>query len=219
VITFFVLKDRELIKKLAVRLAPNERRSNVVAMGARGWETLGGYLRGVALLGITEAIVIGSAVWLVGGNLAAAVVVVTLLGAFIPIVGAIVAGVVAVLVTLVTAGLTPALIVAAVALAVQQLDNELLAPWIYGKSLAAAPAGHPARHHRRHDPVRLRRSAARRALDRRHPQRDRRGPQPDDRAHRRTGRARVGRAGAARLTYDTRPDLFGHQPPRVIASP
>jgi putative heme transporter len=139
VITFFLLKDRELIKKLAVRLAPNERRSNVVAMGARGWETLGGYLRGVALLGITEAIVIGSAVWLVGGNLAAAVVVVTLLGAFIPIVGAIFAGVVAVLVTLVTAGLTPALIVAAVALAVQQLDNELLAPWIYGKSLQLHP--------------------------------------------------------------------------------
>jgi predicted PurR-regulated permease PerM len=139
VITFFLLKDRTTIKRFVVRLAPNGRRSDLVAMGARGWETLGGYLRGVALLGITEAIVIGGAVWLVGGNLAAAVVVVTLLGAFVPIVGAIIAGIVAVLVTLVTAGLTPALIVAAVALVVQQLDNELLAPWIYGKSLQLHP--------------------------------------------------------------------------------
>jgi predicted PurR-regulated permease PerM len=139
VITFFLLKDRNLMKRLALRMAPRERRPDVAAMGARAWDTLGGYLRGVALLGITEAIVIGGAVWLVGGNLAAAVVVVTLIGAFIPIVGAIAAGLVAVLVTLVTAGLTPALIVAAVALVVQQLDNELLAPWIYGKSLQLHP--------------------------------------------------------------------------------
>lgn len=139
VITFFFLKDRDLIRRLAARMLPKERRSDIQAMGVRSWATLGGYLRGVALLGITEAIVIGIAVWLVGGNLVAAVVVVTLLGAFVPIVGAIVGGVVAVLVTLVTAGLTPALIVAGVALAVQQLDNELLAPWIYGKSLKLHP--------------------------------------------------------------------------------
>jgi predicted PurR-regulated permease PerM len=139
VITFFLLKDRALMKRLVLRMAPRKRRPDVAAMGARAWDTLGGYLRGVALLGITEAIVIGGAVWLVGGNLAGAVVVVTILGAFVPIVGAIATGIIAVLVTLVTAGLTPALIVAAVALVVQQLDNELLAPWIYGKSLQLHP--------------------------------------------------------------------------------
>lgn len=139
VITFFFLKDRDLIRRLAGRMLPMERRPDIQAMGVRSWATLGGYLRGVALLGITEAIIIGFAVWIVGGNLVAAVVVVTLLGAFVPIVGAIVSGGIAVLVTLVTAGLTPALIVAGVAVAVQQLDNELLAPWIYGKSLALHP--------------------------------------------------------------------------------
>jgi predicted PurR-regulated permease PerM len=139
VITFFVLKDRDMMRRLFLRMAPERRRPDAHALGVRAWATLGGYLRGVALLGIVEATVIGGAVWIVGGNLAGAVVVVTLLGAFVPIVGAIVAGVIAVLVTLVTAGLTPALIVAAVALVVQQLDNELLAPWIYGKSLALHP--------------------------------------------------------------------------------
>ena len=44
------------------------------------------------------------------------------------------------LVALVTAGPVPALIVAAVAIIVQQLDNDLLAPWIYGKSLSLHPA-------------------------------------------------------------------------------
>jgi predicted PurR-regulated permease PerM len=139
VITFFLVKDRRIIRGLAVDAAPDEQRSNVRALGRRAWETLGGYLRGVALLGVVEATIIGVSVWLVGGSLVAAVVVVTLLGAFVPIVGAIVAGVIAVLVTLVTAGTTPALIVAVVAVVVQQLDNELLAPYIYGKSLQLHP--------------------------------------------------------------------------------
>jgi predicted PurR-regulated permease PerM len=64
---------------------------------------------------------------------------ITFLGAFVPIVGAITAGAIAVLVTLATAGTVPALIVAGVALAVQQLDNDLLAPVIYGRSLQLHP--------------------------------------------------------------------------------
>lgn len=91
------------------------------------------------MLGIVEAMIIGAAVWIVGGRLVAAIVVVTLLGAFVPIVGAVVAGIIAVLVTLVTAGTTPAIIVAVVAIVVQQLDNDVLAPVIYGRSLQLHP--------------------------------------------------------------------------------
>ena len=65
--------------------------------------------------------------------------VLTFLAAFVPIVGAVAAGVAAVLVALVTAGTVPALIVAAVALVVQQLDNELLAPLIYGRAVQLHP--------------------------------------------------------------------------------
>ena len=53
--------------------------------------------------------------------------------------GAVAAGVIAVLVTLAAGGVVPALIVGVVALLVQQLDNDLLAPWIYGKSLELHP--------------------------------------------------------------------------------
>jgi predicted PurR-regulated permease PerM len=63
----------------------------------------------------------------------------TFLAAFVPILGAIVAGIVAVLVALVTGGVTTAVIVGIVALAVQQLDNDVLAPWVYGRSLALHP--------------------------------------------------------------------------------
>jgi len=133
------MKDRDTFIGLGLRTVRPDRRPTLRALGERAWRTLGGYLRGVALLGIVEAAIIGAAVWLVGGNLVAAVIVVTLLGAFVPIVGAVIAGVVAVLVTLVTAGPTPALIIAVVAIVVQQLDNDLLAPVIYGRSLQLHP--------------------------------------------------------------------------------
>jgi predicted PurR-regulated permease PerM len=139
IVTFFVLKDRRVIVDTLLRPARPERRHDVRRVGERAWATLGGYLRGVALLGVVEAVIIAGAVWLVGGGLVAAVAVITLFGAFVPIVGAIVAGIVAVLVTLVTAGPTAAIIVAVVAVVVQQLDNDLLAPMIYGKSLQLHP--------------------------------------------------------------------------------
>lgn len=139
IIAFFVLKEHERFSTLGLRALRPARRAEARALGERSWATLGGYLRGVAILGVVEATIIGLTVWLVGGGLVAAVVVVTLLGAFVPIVGAVTAGVIAVLVTLVTAGVTPAIIVAVVALVVQQLDNDVLAPVIYGRSLQLHP--------------------------------------------------------------------------------
>jgi predicted PurR-regulated permease PerM len=65
--------------------------------------------------------------------------VITFFGAFIPIVGAFLAGLIAVLVGLVTGGVGTAVIVAIVAFVVQQLDNDLLAPLIYGKALSLHP--------------------------------------------------------------------------------
>lgn len=139
IVTFFFLKDHASMVSTGLRVVRADRRAELRALGTRAWATLGGYLRGVATLGVVEATIIGVTVWIVGGRLVAAVVVVTLLGAFVPIVGAVVAGVVAVLVTLVTAGSTPAIIVAVVAVVVQQLDNDVLAPVVYGRSLQLHP--------------------------------------------------------------------------------
>jgi predicted PurR-regulated permease PerM len=68
------------------------------------------------------------------------VAVFTFLAAFVPIVGAVVAGVVAVLAALVGGGPGAAVVVAAVALVVQQLDGDLLAPLIYGRATKLHPA-------------------------------------------------------------------------------
>ncbi len=139
VTTFFILKDGDRFGDWFVARFPQHRRDLTGRLGARAWRTLGGYLRGSATLGLIEGIIIGGTVWLVGGSLAIPVGVITFFAAFVPFAGALIAGVIAVLVTLVTAGFGGAVVVAIVALVVQQLDNDLLAPWVFGRSLELHP--------------------------------------------------------------------------------
>ena len=87
----------------------------------------------------SRRLTIGITLLLVGSSLVVPVMIITFLAAFVPIVGAVFAGVVATLVALATAGTIPALIVAGVAIVVQQLDNDLLAPVIYGRAIRLHP--------------------------------------------------------------------------------
>lgn len=139
IVTFFAIKDGNRFARWLQRQLPDGRRELAERLGVRAWRTLGGYLRGAAILGLVEGTIIGAAVALTGGRLAIPVGVFTFLMAFIPILGAIVAGAMAVLVALATGGTTAALIVLVVVIVVQQLDNDLLAPVIYGRSLELHP--------------------------------------------------------------------------------
>jgi len=139
VVAFFVVKDGELIQRTVLGWFPERRQRTIRAAGRGAWSALGGYLRGAAMLGAFEGAVIGITMVVVGAGLALPVAVMTFLAAFFPFVGAIAAGVVAVSVALVTSGPAAAGIVAIVAVLVQQLDNDLLAPVIYGKALELHP--------------------------------------------------------------------------------
>lgn len=138
-LAFFMVKDGARFQAFLLRNLPADQRPLARRLGARGWRTLGGYLRGSAMLGIVEGIIIGLAMAITGASLVPAVMTITFFAAFVPFIGAIVAGVLAVAVTFVTAGTGPALVVAIVAFAVQQLDNDLLAPIVFGKALELHP--------------------------------------------------------------------------------
>lgn len=139
ILTFFMLRDgRRFVGWIAHRWRGDSEQRVQRSLDA-AWSALAGYLRGALLLGVVEAVVIGITLWIAGAGLIAPVVVITMLGAFVPIVGATLSGVVAVLVALATAGTGPAIVVAIVVVIVQQLDNDLLAPIIYGKALSLHP--------------------------------------------------------------------------------
>lgn len=139
VTTFFLLKDGDRFTNWLLTAFPEDRRPMLDRLGRRAWKTLGGYLKGGAILGVVEAAIIGITLQVTGADLVLPVMVLTFLAAFIPFAGAILAGVIAVMVALATGGPGAALVVAIVAVVVQQLDNDFLAPLIYGKALELHP--------------------------------------------------------------------------------
>lgn len=140
VLSFLFLKDGRRFQQWTLAHLPARHHAVARAAGRRALEALSGFLRGAAILGLLEGITIGVTLWLVGAPLPVPVAVFTFLAAFFPIVGAILAGAIAVLVTLTSQGFGAAVIVLVVAVVVQQLDGDLLAPWIYGRSLQLHPA-------------------------------------------------------------------------------
>ena len=91
------------------------------------WNTLGGFIRTQALVSFIDAFFIGAGLLILQVPLAGVLTVITFMGGFIPIVGAFVAGALAVLIALVTNGMTTALIVLGIILAVQQLEGNVAA--------------------------------------------------------------------------------------------
>jgi predicted PurR-regulated permease PerM len=86
-----------------------------------------------------DAICIGVGIWLVGVPLAVSLAAVIFIGAFVPIIGAVVAGAVAVLVALVAKGFVAALIVLAILIGVMQLESHVLQPFLLGKAVRLHP--------------------------------------------------------------------------------
>jgi predicted PurR-regulated permease PerM len=139
VVAFFVLKDGDRIGVALVRLAPVRHRAQVRAAGAASRRALGAYLRGVAVTGIVDSVLIGVGLVAVGVPLVVPLMILTFAGAFLPLVGAFAAGVVAVLVALASGGVTDALMVAAIVVVVQQIEGDLLAPLVVGRSVRLHP--------------------------------------------------------------------------------
>ncbi|HEY6744356.1 MAG TPA: AI-2E family transporter [Mycobacteriales bacterium] len=136
---FLLLKDGERMWMWLAGLFPVGVRDRVDRAGREGWTTLTSYVRGTVLVAAIDAVGIGLALLLLGVPLTLPLVVLTFLGAFIPIVGATVAGAAAVLVALVTNGVTDALLVLAAVVAVQQVEGNLLQPFIMGRALRLHP--------------------------------------------------------------------------------
>lgn len=139
VLLFFVMKDRAQLCDWFVARTPAQHRDTVRSLGARAWETLGGFVRGQATIAAVDAVGIGIGLLVIGVPLALPLTVLVFLGAFVPIVGAFASGGVAVLVALVTNGPVDAVLVLGVVVAVQQLEGNLLEPVVLGRAVPLHP--------------------------------------------------------------------------------
>ncbi len=132
---YFVHSGDQLMDWL-VTLLPSRSRPGMRHAGDVAYGVMGRYVRGVAAVGFFDAVGIGIfLVFLIDINLAIPLIVLTFVGAFLPIIGAFVTGLLAALVAFVTEGWVIALVVVGAVLLVQQLESNVFAPRIYGASL------------------------------------------------------------------------------------
>ncbi|WP_295657779.1 AI-2E family transporter [uncultured Nocardioides sp.] len=139
-LTFFFLKDGRRFRPWLHAVTGRRAGPHVVTVLERSWATLGGFIRTQALVSLIDAIFIGVGLLLVGVPLAVPLAVLTFFGGFVPIVGAFVVGAIAVLVALVSVGWGGALIVLGIIVAVQQLEGNVLQPWLQSKVMRLHPA-------------------------------------------------------------------------------
>ena len=138
-LTFFFVKDSERFTRWILDFAGRHREGNLREIGIRSATAVGGYLRGQATVGLVDAVFIGIGLAIVGVPLVIPLSFLTFVAAFLPLVGAFLAGALAALVALVTKGVTAALIVIGITVLVQQLEGHLLAPLLLGRAVALHP--------------------------------------------------------------------------------
>lgn len=139
VLLFFFLKDGPKFLPWLRRTTGRTVGRHLTEALTRMWTTLGGFIRTQAIVSAVDAVLIGIGLLVLQVPLALTLAVLTFIGGFIPIVGAVIAGGIAVLVALVTQGLTAALWVLGIVLAVQQIEGNVLQPMLQGRSMQMHP--------------------------------------------------------------------------------
>jgi predicted PurR-regulated permease PerM len=139
--TYFFLADGDRIWSWVVRIAPRAARERVDSSGKIAWVSLVQFVRATVIVAAVDAVgvMIGAAILDVPFVLAIGVLV--FLGAFVPLIGAFIAGTVAVLVALVDQGPITALIMLGVVIGVQQLEGHVLQPFLLGRWVSLHPLG------------------------------------------------------------------------------
>jgi predicted PurR-regulated permease PerM len=136
--TLFVLKDGPVMHRFINRhMGVPEPVANVVTTNVA--KSLRSYFLGVTIIAAFNAVLIGGAALILGVPLAGTIAVVTFVGAYVPFVGAWVAGAFAVLIALSAVGTDAAVVMAIVALLANGALQQLIQPFVMGATLGLNP--------------------------------------------------------------------------------
>lgn len=133
------LYDGPGIWRWAVGMFPRNARERVDGAGNQAWLTLTSYIRGQTLIAVFDGFFITIMLWILGVPLALALGVLVFFGAYIPLVGAIVAGAAAVLVAFVANGFITAVVVLIGIIVIQQVEGNVFAPLVLGRMARIHP--------------------------------------------------------------------------------
>ncbi len=136
---FFVMKDGfRMADWFKERIGPAQR-YDAVAVTGRARRVMRMYLVATGLTGVINGVLIAIALLVLGVPLVLPLAVLTFLGGFFPLVGAILAGLLAALVALVDGGFATALAVVGATVVIQQIEGNLLQPIILERAVRLHP--------------------------------------------------------------------------------
>ncbi|MBF6356576.1 AI-2E family transporter [Nocardia higoensis] len=138
-ILVFFLYGGDQIWEFVTRVVPTQHRDRVRLAGELGFGTLVGFVRATVVVAAVDAIGIGAGLLILGVPMALPLASLVFISAFIPLIGAFLAGFVAVFIALVTEGLVTALIVLGIIIAVMQLESHVLQPLLLGRAVSVHP--------------------------------------------------------------------------------
>ena len=132
---FFLYGGRN-IWHYVTKMFPSDHRERVRAAGVAGFRALTGYVRATFLVALVDALGIGTGLVIMSVPLALPLASLVFLGAFIPLVGAVLSGFLAVIVALLAKGFVYALITLGLLVAVNQLEAHILQPLVMGRAVS-----------------------------------------------------------------------------------
>jgi predicted PurR-regulated permease PerM len=139
--TYFFLADGSRIWAWTVRIAPRASRQQVDTSGRVAWRSLTQFVRATVLVAAVDAVGVMIVAAALQVPFVLAIGVLVFLGAFVPMIGATVAGSVAILVALVDQGPLTALLMLGGVVLVQQLEGHVLQPFLMGRFVSVHPLG------------------------------------------------------------------------------
>jgi predicted PurR-regulated permease PerM len=138
--TFFFLLEGPAWMERLYGLLPERSRPRWRSVGREIYRTVGGYVSGNLLISLIAGVSSGIVLFAVGVPYAVALGLLVALLDLIPLAGATLAAIVVVLVAIAAQGVTAAIVVGVFFLVYQQIENHLLQPLVYGRTVQLSPA-------------------------------------------------------------------------------
>jgi predicted PurR-regulated permease PerM len=137
--TFFMLLEGPEWMNRIYGVLPEEHQPRWRRVGHDIYRTVGGYVTGNLLISLIAGVASGIVLWIVGVPYVVALGLVVALLDLIPLAGATIAAVLVVLVAIAASGATAAIVVAIFFIAYQQIENHLIQPLVYGRTVQLSP--------------------------------------------------------------------------------
>jgi predicted PurR-regulated permease PerM len=137
---FFLYGGRN-IWQYVTKIVPVDVRDRVREAGRAGYGSLIAYVRATFLVALTDAAGVGAGLAIMSVPLALPLASLVFLGAFIPLIGALISGLVAVVVALLAKGIVYALLTLGLLILINQIESHLLQPLVMGRAVSIHPLG------------------------------------------------------------------------------